>query len=503
MRAGYFDTRPAPVSPLPLALGAQLGYTVLAVDRPGYGLSAARLPGAWPWRTRHRYCGPRWPTSRRRGTPPGPGCSSSPTATAAARAGSRRRLVGDAVADAFIALIGLDISGLGNRLAVAPHQLPGPGGQGEWRKHRGALRLYPPDFRLGPALLSRSRRSRRHRPVVAGAVSGARRTGTGPVRFTFAEQEQWWRHDEEAVAELTRPFASAPVRVDRQPDAGHNVSLGWAARTSHLRVCGFLEGAASPTRRGSPAASACRGSLMNTGGAMQYVMLDHDPTPLRPPRQPLPPLPPLAPDPPAYLPQTAAGRPRPESPPWTVRPALLPGRIWTPLTSTYSGGPTELRRRVHPYAMALAVGEEARQLPCLLADSGPLGTGERPQRSDRHGVPAGVRARFRLHVPGRGDSAVDQDDPDAGDRQAPVGVVDDPGAVVVAEDRIVEGRQEPYGRRGFGIRARRVGQVQQFPAALVAEGDQLPAERGDRARQPASPDQARTSAVAAGPYAAR
>ncbi|MEV7057549.1 hypothetical protein ACIF6I_18765 [Streptomyces microflavus] len=58
---------------------------------------------------------------------------------------------------------------------------------------------------------------------------------------------------------------------------------------------------------------------------MQYLMLDHDPTPLRPPRQPLPPLPPLAPDPPAYLPQTAAGRPRPESPPWTVRPALLAG----------------------------------------------------------------------------------------------------------------------------------------------------------------------------------
>lgn len=53
---------------------------------------------------------------------------------------------------------------------------------------------------------------------------------------------------------------------------------------------------------------------------MQYLMLDHDPTPLRPPRQPLPQLPPLAPDPPAYLPRTAADRP-----PWTVRPALLAG----------------------------------------------------------------------------------------------------------------------------------------------------------------------------------
>ncbi|MFJ7061510.1 hypothetical protein ACIQVA_27945 [Streptomyces microflavus] len=64
---------------------------------------------------------------------------------------------------------------------------------------------------------------------------------------------------------------------------------------------------------------------MNTGGAMQYLMLDHDPTPLRPPRQPLPPLQPLAPDPPAYPPRAAAGPPRPARPSGTVRPALLAG----------------------------------------------------------------------------------------------------------------------------------------------------------------------------------
>ncbi|CAM5261712.1 Alpha/beta fold hydrolase OS=Streptomyces microflavus OX=1919 GN=G3I39_23650 PE=4 SV=1 [Streptomyces microflavus] len=142
-----------------LALGAQLGYTVLAVDRPGYGLSAARLPrglaledsapelraaladfsaryatGAGLFLVAHSYGGK--------------------LALAAADASGGPS--GDAVADAFgDALIGLDISGLGNRLAVAPHQLPGPGGQGEWRKHWGALRLYPPDaFRLGQALLS-------------------------------------------------------------------------------------------------------------------------------------------------------------------------------------------------------------------------------------------------------------------------------------------------------------------------------------------------------------
>ncbi|MEV7057550.1 alpha/beta fold hydrolase [Streptomyces microflavus] len=260
MRAGYFDSRARPGLSL-LALGAQLGYTVLAVDRPGYGLSAARLPrglaledsapvlraaladfsaryatGAGLFLVAHSYGGK--------------------LALAAADASGGPS--GDAAADAFgDALIGLDISGLGNRLAVAPHQLPGPGGQGEWRKHWGALRLYPPDaFRLGQALLSpvpeieaaQGPSWPERYPELAARVRV-------PVRFTFAEQEQWWRHDEEAVAELTRPFASAPVRVDHQPDAGHNISLGWAARTYHLRVCGFLEecllarDAALPQRR--------------------------------------------------------------------------------------------------------------------------------------------------------------------------------------------------------------------------------------------------------------
>ncbi|MET9979266.1 alpha/beta hydrolase [Streptomyces microflavus] len=260
MRAGYFDSRARPGLSL-LALGAQLGYTVLAVDRPGYGLSAARLPrglaledsapvlraaladfsaryatGAGLFLVAHSYGGK----------------------LALAAADASGGPTGDAAADAFgDALIGLDISGLGNRLAVAPHQLPGPGGQGEWRKHWGALRLYPPDaFRLGQALLSpvpeieaaQGPSWPERYPELAARVRV-------PVRFTFAEQEQWWRHDEEAVAELTRPFASAPVRVDHQPDAGHNISLGWAARTYHLRVCGFLEecllarDAALPQRR--------------------------------------------------------------------------------------------------------------------------------------------------------------------------------------------------------------------------------------------------------------
>ncbi|MEW2067050.1 alpha/beta fold hydrolase [Streptomyces sp. NPDC007346] len=252
MRAGYFDNRARPGLSL-LALGAQLGYTVLAVDRPGYGLSAARLPrgldledSAPVLRAALADFSARYAT--------GAGLF----LVAHSYGGKLALAAADAAADAFgDVLLGVDISGLGHRLAVAPHQLPGPGGQGDWRKHWGALRLYPPDaFRLGQALLSPVPETEAAQgpswPELYPELAARVRV---PVRFTFAEQEQWWRYDEEAVADLIRPFASARVRVDHQPDAGHNISLGWAARTYHLRVCGFLEecllarDAAVPQRR--------------------------------------------------------------------------------------------------------------------------------------------------------------------------------------------------------------------------------------------------------------
>ncbi|MGW0393827.1 hypothetical protein ACWDYJ_23590 [Streptomyces sp. NPDC003042] len=61
-----------------------------------------------------------------------------------------------------------------------------------------------------------------------------------PVRFAFAEQELRWRHDTE---ELEEPLAPPTVSAEfvRQRDAGHDISLGWAARTYHLRVLSFLE----------------------------------------------------------------------------------------------------------------------------------------------------------------------------------------------------------------------------------------------------------------------
>ncbi|MFI2778840.1 alpha/beta hydrolase [Streptomyces sp. ALB3] len=237
MSAGYFDNQAGPGLSL-LSLGAGLGYTVLALDRPGYGASARWLPEGQSLAGQ---------TAALRAALDGFGHAYAQGAgffLLAHSNGGRLALSTAAAEDPPPGgLIGLDISGLGSAFAVRRGQLPGPGVRGDWRRHWGALRMYPPGaFRLGQRLVAavpaREARETALWPRMYPAIASRVRV---PVRFTFAEQEQWWRCDEAAVSELVAPLAARRVAVERQPGAGHNISLGWAARTYHLRALAFLE----------------------------------------------------------------------------------------------------------------------------------------------------------------------------------------------------------------------------------------------------------------------
>ncbi|NBM20267.1 alpha/beta fold hydrolase [Streptomyces sp. GC420] len=236
MRAGYFHGPAHPDLSL-LSLGPRLGYAVLAVDRPGYGLSAERLPqgqrvadqaatlhaalahfaahhdtGAGFFLLAHSYGG----KIALRAAAENPGTT----------------------------LIGLDISGCGHRYAVDPGLLTDPDERRPLSHlNWGPLRLYPPGtFRLAGGLLApRPELEVREAPEWPTAFPGVAADVRAPVRLTFAEHEGWWRHDNQAVTELTELLSGTQVTLDRLPNAGHNISLGWAARTYHLRALAFLE----------------------------------------------------------------------------------------------------------------------------------------------------------------------------------------------------------------------------------------------------------------------
>ncbi|MFH8238549.1 alpha/beta hydrolase [Streptomyces sp. NPDC018321] len=259
MNAGYFDGQASPQLSL-LTLGASLGYTVLAVDRPGYRRSAPELPAGQPLAAQGRALRAALRDFASR-YEVGAGffllahSYGGKVALTAAADLDGRDLTGHD-------LLGVDISGCGHLYAVERHDIPDSPGQSaparrQWAKHWGPLRLYPPNtFRTSGALVAPMPAQER-----ADAAMWPRRFHEiaprvrVPVRLTFAEYEAWWRHDEASLAELAGAFSAAPrVLVERQPDAGHNVSLGWAARAYHLRALAFLESClvareASPARR--------------------------------------------------------------------------------------------------------------------------------------------------------------------------------------------------------------------------------------------------------------
>lgn len=236
MNAGYFDTRTLPGLSL-LELGPALGYTVLALDRPGYGLSATHVPQgrrvadqAAVVRAVLRGLSDRWATG-------------AGVLLLAHSFGGKVALAAAADFDEE-SLLGLDLSGIGHVYQADGEDPPESARRGRWRRNWGPLRLYPPGtFRAGGAPVEPMPPQEVEEAALwPGYFHDLAPRVRVPVRLTFAEHEAWWRHDMDALAELAAAFKAAPrFTVERQPEAGHNISLGWTARSYHLRALAFLE----------------------------------------------------------------------------------------------------------------------------------------------------------------------------------------------------------------------------------------------------------------------
>ncbi|MFF1697646.1 alpha/beta hydrolase [Streptomyces sp. NPDC058257] len=68
-----------------------------------------------------------------------------------------------------------------------------------------------------------------------------------PVQFSLGDHETVWRAGPDALADVAALFTASPnVRVNEQANAGHNLSLSLTARAYHLKVLSFVEECAIP-----------------------------------------------------------------------------------------------------------------------------------------------------------------------------------------------------------------------------------------------------------------
>lgn len=229
-----------------LRTGAALGYTVVALDRPGYGDSAGRVdPDVTPDERVDLVC-----TAIGRlfdGRPQGAGffvfAHSNGCELALRVAGAKR---GDG-------LLGLELSGTGREYHADAAGILGRWGQDDMRPPGGARgvrsllwepeHLYPPEIVGGSGLTASG--PGYELDVVKAWVEdfpGLAAQVRVPVHFTIAEHERVWRADVQARDDIESLFPNSPrVVMDSQVSGGHNLSVGWAASAYHLKVLSFVE----------------------------------------------------------------------------------------------------------------------------------------------------------------------------------------------------------------------------------------------------------------------
>ncbi|MEV1063970.1 alpha/beta fold hydrolase [Streptomyces sp. NPDC050263] len=241
----YFDCPGRPELSL-LRAGAALGYAVVAMDRPGYGISA---PHAEHYRDPQRRLDTAYAALE---------CfldqlPGRPAVFLAAHSAGCELAMRMAADPRGRRLLGLEIAGTGLRHqpdtiraleeAGVAHRRHGRRPAGTRATLWGPAELYARDVWNTPYVASGS-----------PAYEGPARTWVErdfarlaaevriPVQFSLGDHEGVWESGPAALAEVTALFTASPrVRPNEQACCGHNLSLGFAARSYHLRVLAFAE----------------------------------------------------------------------------------------------------------------------------------------------------------------------------------------------------------------------------------------------------------------------
>ncbi|OBI09905.1 alpha/beta hydrolase [Mycobacterium scrofulaceum] len=239
--AMYFDCPGHPSYSL-LRTGAAAGFTVVAIDRPGYGSSAPypEAMAAGDQRVDLAYGAVERILGNR---PRGAGLF------VMGHSGGCELTMRMAADERGADLLGIELAGTGRHYHPAAKEIlktatreRRPSGMRDllWSPED----VYPPEV-LGGATVSPSAPSyedqmvsdwaRQTFPTLAPAVRV-------PVHFSIAEHEKVWQADDSAVQQITAMFSAAPrFTVHRQPGAGHNISLGHTAADYHAEVLAFVD----------------------------------------------------------------------------------------------------------------------------------------------------------------------------------------------------------------------------------------------------------------------
>jgi pimeloyl-ACP methyl ester carboxylesterase len=242
--AMYFDC-PGHAELSLLRTGAQNGYTVVALDRPGYGSSAAypdavALPEQ---RVRLAYGAVDRVLGER---PRGAGLFLMAHSGGCELA---LRMAAEGSAEQRSDLLGVELAGTGRRYHPAAREIlrattleHRPSGMRELLWH--PTELYPPEVLSGATIYHGappyetqmvSNWARQDFPAIAPGVRI-------PVQFSVAEHEKIWLSDEPALAEIASLFSNAAsFQVNEQPGAGHNISIGHTAAAYHSTVFSFFD----------------------------------------------------------------------------------------------------------------------------------------------------------------------------------------------------------------------------------------------------------------------